>query len=483
MSKEKVLKNLFEQKIKEYKKVKLLGAIVDFLVGLSQYLPEIKKPVKEVPFKEKMIWTLLALIIFFILANISLVGLDTSIRQVQEILFAQTLLAGEMGKLITAGIGPIVMASIFLQLFMGAQILNFDLGSGEGRAKFQALQKVLAVILCFVQGFIYVGSGMLMPLGGAGILNPMTWFITLQIAMGSLILLYLDEIVSKYGIGSGVSLFIAAGVAGGLFWQIFMPPIVNNANTFLAGGGILWKVMTLGDLTLLLPILGIIIIFLVVVFAEGMHVNIPITMGQSGVGGRYPVKFLYVSNMPVILAMALFMNIKLFALFIQQTKIPILTEVMGAISWAISVPYVGGRSLLQGLFDQGITTVTTLAMIQAIIFLIVLIVACIVFGWFWVQMGNQSTQAVAAQLERSGMQIPGFRRDKRVIEKVLERYIPPITILGSIFVALLSGIGDLVLAGVTSGTGILLTVGIIYRFYEEIAKTQQEAIMKLMGKF
>lgn len=460
----------------------LLGIIVDTLIGFSQFLPEIKKPTKEVPFKQKMIWTLLALVIFFILANISLVGLDTGIRQVQEILFAQTLLAGEMGKLITAGIGPIVMASIFLQLFVGAQLLNIDLGSPEGRSKFQALQKILAVILCFVEGFIYVGSGMLMPIGGASIFNPMTWFVTLQIAAGSLILLYLDEIVSKYGIGSGVSLFIAAGVAGGLFWQVFMPPIISSVNTYLAGGGILWKVFTLGDPTLLLPILGVIIIFLVVVFAEGMHVNIPITLGQSGMGGRYPVKFLYVSNMPVILAMALFMNIKLFALFIEQAKVPILTEIMKAVSWAVTIPYIGGRSLLQGLFDQGLNSITMMAIAQAFVFLIVLILACIVFGWFWVQMGNQSTQAVAAQLERSGMQIPGFRRDRRVIEKVLERYIPPITILGSIFVALLAGCGDLILAGVTSGTGILLTVGIVYRFYEEIAKTQQEALAKLMGK-
>ncbi len=459
-----------------------MGAIVDTLIGFSQYLPEIKKPVKEVPFKEKMLWTLLALVIFFILANISLVGLDTSIRQVQEILFAQTLLAGEMGKIITAGIGPIVMASIFLQLFMGAQILQFDLGTPEGKSKFQALQKVLAVVLCFVEGFIYVGSGMLMPLGGASIFNPMTLFVTLQIAAGSLILLYLDEIVSKYGIGSGVSLFIAAGVAGGLFWQIFMPPIDSAVNTYLLQGGILWKVFTLGDLTLLLPILGVLIIFLVVVFAEGMHVNIPITLGQSGMGGRYPVKFLYVSNMPVILAMALFMNIRLFALFIEQAKIPVLTEIAKAISWAVTVPYIGGQSLVTGLFNQGLTSVTMLAIAQAIVFLLMLIIACVVFGWFWVQMGNQSTSAVAAQLERSGMQIPGFRRDRRVIEKVLERYIPPITILGSIFVALLAGCGDLVLAGVTSGTGILLTVGIVYRFYEEIAKTQQEALSKLMGK-
>jgi preprotein translocase subunit SecY len=460
--------------------VRLLGAIIDFLVGLSQYLPEIKKPEKEVPFKEKMLWTVFALIVFFVLANIGLFGLNTMSDSVQQIKFAQTLMASEVGSLITAGIGPIVMASIFLQLFLGAQIIKIDIGSQEGRAKFQQLQKILAVALCFIEGFIYVGSGLLTPIGGAALTNPMTWIITLQIAFGSLILLYLDELVSKYGIGSGVSLFIAAGVAGGLFWQVFLPPIESVLQPQLASGGLLWRTIATGDMTLLLPLVGVAIIFLVVVFAEGMHVNIPITMGYKGTGGRYPVKFLYVSNMPVILAMALFMNIRLWALFVE--KVPIMGEVMKGIAWAVTIPSIGGMSLLHGLIIQGITQTTMIAIAQAGIFMLILIVACIVFGWFWVQMGNQSTEAVAAQLERAGMQIPGFRRDKRVIEKVLERYIPPITILGSIFVALLAGMGDLVLAGLTSGTGILLTVGIIYRFYEEIAKTQQETIAKYLGK-
>ena len=454
--------------------------ITDFLVGLSQYLPEIKKSEKEIPFTQKMMWTVFALVVFFVLANINLVGLDTLSANVQNIMFAQTLMASEVGTLITAGIGPIVMASIFLQLFLGAQLLKLDIHSPEGRAKFQSLQKILAVALCFIEGFIYVGSGLLTPIGGAGLGNPMTWLLTFQIALGSLILLYLDEIVSKYGIGSGVSLFIAAGVSGSLFWQVFLPPIQSMLNPALATGGILWRTFTTGDPLLLLPILGAIIIFLVVVFAEGMHVNIPITMGYKGTGGRYPVKFLYVSNMPVILAMALFMNVRLYALFVA--KIPIIGPAMDALSWAVQIPNIGGMSLFHGLFIQGLTSTTILAIGQGILFLILLTVACIVFGWFWVQMGNQSTEAVAAQLERSGMQIPGFRRDKRVIEKVLERYIPPITILGSIFVALLSGLGDFVLAGVASGTGILLTVGIIYRFYEEIAKTQQEALTKILGK-
>jgi preprotein translocase subunit SecY len=465
--------------------------IIDTLVKLSSYLPEVKRPEKEIPFTQKLLWTGVALVIFFIMASINLVGLDTLSPTVQQILFAQTLLASEAGTLITAGIGPIVMASIFLQLFLGAQLIKLDIGSQEGRAKFQSLQKILAVILCFIEGFIYVGSGMLTPIGGAGLFNPLTWVLTIQIAIGSIILLYLDEIVSRYGIGSGVSLFIAAGVSGALFWQTFLPPIQSALNPAIETGGILWRTFLTGDPLLLLPLLGAVVIFLVVVFAEGMHVNIPITMGYRGTGGRYPVKFLYVSNMPVILAMALFMNMRLWALFVE--KVPIIGAIMDFLAWATMIPNsgntqlfhavsTGGESLVMGLFVNGITSGMLNALTQGAVFLFLLIIACIVFGWFWVQMGNQSTQAVAAQLERSGMQIPGFRKDKRVIEKVLERYIPPITVLGSIFVAILSAGGDFVLSGVASGTGILLTVGIVYRFYEEIAKSQQEMLSKFLGK-
>ena len=447
-----------------------MGAIVNFLVSISQYLPEIKAPVKEVPFKQKLLWTLVALAIFFILGNITLIGMNFDSTSVQQILFAQTILASSVGTLLTAGIGPIVMASIFLQLFSGAKLIDVDMTSPEGRSKFQALQKVLAVALCFIEGYIYIGSGLLTP--NPGMLIPLI----LQIAVGSLILLYLDEILSKWGIGSGISLFIAGGVSAAIFWRTFMPPMGVNTT-----GGILWNVFGTGDLLLLLPLLGVIAIFLIVVFAEGVHVNIPITMGHRGTGGRYPVKFLYVSNMPVILAMALFMNVRLWALFVQN--VPFVNTIMNGISWAVNMPNLDGQSLIYGILIRwGDWGIIMPAIVQAIVFMILLIVACVLFGVFWVEMGNQSTSAVAAQLERSGMQIPGFRKDKRVIEKVLKRYIPPITILGSIFVALLAGGGDLFLSGISSGTGILLTVGIVYRFYEEIAKSQADLLAPLLGK-
>ena len=454
--------------------------VIDSLVGISGFLPEIKAPEKEVPFKQKLMWTVAAVLIFFILGNIWLIGLDTNSGNVQQLQMIQTLLASNIGTIISVGIGPIVMASIILQLFVGAGMLPISLSDPEGRAKFQALQKLFAVALCFIEGFIYVIGGMLVPVGGTSLMNPLVFVVTLQVAVGSLILLYLDETVSKYGIGSGISLFIAAGVSGTMFWQIFRFPIESVTNPALANGGLLWNVFATGNLLLLVPVVAVIAIFMIVTFAEGMHVNIPITMGHRGTGGRYPVKLLYVSNMPVILAVALFANIQLWAMFLGS--IPIIGPIMKGFAWAVSQPNVGGMSLVQGIFVQGINSVTLLAIAQGFVFIILLIIFCIIFGWFWVQMGNQSTEAVAEQLYRSGMQIPGFRKDKRIMEKVLSRYIPPITILGSIFVALLAGMGDMVLSSLASGTGILLTVGIIYRFYEEIAKSQAEALAPLLGR-
>src|SRR3989344_2603146 len=99
-------------------------------------------------------------------------------------------------------------------------------------------------------------------------------------------------------------------------------------------------------------------------------------------------------------------------------------------------------------------------------------------------MAGQGPEAVAGQLQKSGMYVPGFRRDPRIIKKILERYIPPISILGSAFVGLLAGFADLTNA-LGTGTGILLTVGIVYRLYEDLAKQQvfesNPMLAKLVG--
>ena len=93
-------------------------------------------------------------------------------------------------------------------------------------------------------------------------------------------------------------------------------------------------------------------------------------------------------------------------------------------------------------------------------------------------------EAVARQIQSSGMQIPGFRRDPRIIKKVLSRYIPIITVISGATVGFLAAGADMIgTVGNSSGTGVLLTVGIIIRLYEDIAKEQAMEMHPVLRKF
>jgi preprotein translocase subunit SecY len=325
--------------------------------------------------------------------------------------------------------------------------------------------------------------------------------------------MYLDEVVSKYGIGSGIGLFIAGGVSFELFWKAFNPFTQDMGLSLLGGSGVVYRLIAEAGINMysainlyLLPIIFTIVVFLVVVFAEGIHVNIPITMGHKGTGGRYPVKFLYVSNIPVIFAVAVFANFMAVAKLVEG--LPVIGLLFGRLGSIMAPPYNLREDLLAQLPYTSIFTVMAdsvkgvlmffnpfqplspfaaggetigFAIIHALLYLVILTLTCVVFGKFWVEMGNQGPVAIANQLQKAGMSIPGFRRDPRIMTKVLERYIPYVTVLGSAFVAILAGFADLT-GALASGMGILLTVGIIYRLYEELARLQVMEMHPLLGK-
>jgi len=117
-----------------------------------------------------------------------------------------------------------------------------------------------------------------------------------------------------------------------------------------------------------------------------------------------------------------------------------------------------------------------------LVYTLVFLACCVLFGVFWVMMGSQDPESVADQMERSGLQIPGFRADKRVIQKVLERYIPQLTVVSSIFVGLLAVSADLT-GALGTGTGILLTVGILHRMYEQLKQEQLNELNPALRKF
>ncbi len=118
--------------------------------------------------------------------------------------------------------------------------------------------------------------------------------------------------------------------------------------------------------------------------------------------------------------------------------------------------------------------------VHAVIYILFLTLTAIFFGIFWSEMGGMDAKSVAGQLNKAGLQIPGYRRDPRLIEKRLGDYINPLIIMSSAAVGLLAGIADLT-GALGTGTGILLTVGILYKLYEEFEKLKVFEIYPQLG--
>ena len=102
-------------------------------------LPEVAPPQeKKVSFNVKLKWTLIILVSFFVLSSIPLFGLSKN--SLDRFEYLAILLGTDFGSIISLGIGPIVLASLILQLLVGAQIISINTKEAEGKKKFQAYQ-------------------------------------------------------------------------------------------------------------------------------------------------------------------------------------------------------------------------------------------------------------------------------------------------------------------------------------------------------
>ncbi|MFH1013905.1 MAG: preprotein translocase subunit SecY [Thermoplasmatota archaeon] len=484
------------------------------LKPLTERWPAIKKPDGHVTFRTKIFWTVLCLILYFILTNVMIFGLKSDVID----LFSQYrfIMAGASGSIMHLGIGPIVTASIILQLFVGAKIINLDLTKEDDKAIYQGTQKILVIVMIFVEaipqifGYLEPTAGLLNSVGvlGADII------IIAQLVIGAIIVFFMDETISKWGIGSGISLFIAAGVSQSIFTGVFNwlpvsggvvslsnPPAGTIPGTYylatqlslgeIVGGGyesIFMGAPSVGYQNAILPLICTVFIFFLVVFVESSRIELPLAHGKvRGARGRYPIRLLYASNIPVILMAALLANINMFAMLLYQSNLPLLGHQWWIGTYDLTVttqPLAGGAWYLSG--PNGITSWLLPILsggygghaawqyaAKVIIYLFILIIGSILFAKFWIETTNMGPADVAKQIQGSGMQIPGFRRDPRVLKKVLERYIPVVTVIGGAAVGALAGFADAIgTVGNASGTGVLLTVGIMIRMYEDIAKEQ-----------
>ncbi len=459
-------------------------------------MPAVKSPEGHVHFKNKLMWTFGILVLYFALTNIPVFGLSTSSQDV--FLYWRALMAGASGSIVHLGIGPIVTASIVLQLLKGADILHIDTSDTRGQVMYMGLQKILILVMIVIEAAPNLIGGFMQPdavvaaqlFGGNMFIVSLLIFI--QICIGGGLVFLMDEVVTKWGIGSGVGLFIIAGISqaivnGFINWMPLSDPypvgffprlvavVLSGANFIQYFGAELLAFVTT------------IAIFLIIVYVESTRIEIPLAHAQvRGARARFPVKLIYASVLPMILVRVLQANIQMLGMFLSNIGITVLgtfngqTPVSG-LMWYLA-PINGPTQWMWWVTDLGHAPWEVLLRLG--IDITFMVVGGAIFALFWIKTAGLDSKDVARQIQMSGMSIPGYRRNPQVLEKYLDRYIPRVTIIGGVFIGILSVVANLFgVIGAVSGTGLLLTVSITYRLYEEIASQQIMEMYPFMRTF
>ncbi|MFH1521937.1 MAG: preprotein translocase subunit SecY [archaeon] len=441
------------------------------LRNLLYNLPEVRSPTeKKVSFNVKLKWTLVILVGYFILSNVPLFGMVEGSMSRFE--YLAILLGTSFGSVISLGIGPIVMSSIILQLLQGAQILNIDTNNVEGKRFFQAMQKVLAFAFVIFESMVYVlMKGIEAGPGLAGL-------VIFQMCLGGILIIFMDEVVQKWGFGSGVSLFIAAGIGWRLFAQLFQ--FIGIQGTFEASGKVLALVASIivGDGTgaarAIFPVIVTAVLFLIVVFAQSLKVEVPLAFDRiRGHSVKWPLQFFYAGVIPVILVSALVANLQLLGSLLQNW-LGHATFLGGFGSGGQAVSgiafWIGSTPILETIITGSFRWIYAG---QAFFHILFYVVFSVLFAFFWVGTSGMDARSQANKIIHSGMSMPGFRKDERILESILKRYVGPLTIMGGVAIGLLASVADL-LGALVGGTAILLAIMIMYQFYQNIA--QQHAV-------
>jgi len=437
-------------------------------------------------FNLKLKWTLIVLGIFFVLANIPLYGLAQN--ALDRFKYLAIIMGTDFGSIISLGIGPIVMASIILQLLTGAEILKIDTSTVEGKKFFQGVQKLLVFFFIIFEALVYVLMNGLQPVPG------FTGIVIFQLILGGLAIYYMNELCEKWGFGSGVSLFIAAGVSWRLFTSAFQfvdqqgrSCLADFSNTACSGKvlSIIQSVINRDASTLVAALAVLVVtvlIFLVVVWAQSLKVEIPLSYGRvRGYGVKWPLQFFYASVIPVILAAALTANLQMFGGILENWlgRPTFLGEFVNGQAVSGLSYWLQSTNILDLAIRGGLLPTHIL---QALTHVISFVILCIIFSVFWVKSSGMDAKAQAKKIASSGLQVAGFRQDIRIIESILDRYIGPLTIMGGAAIGLLASVTNL-FGALVSGTAMLLVIMIMFQFYQNIAEQHMTDMNPAMKKF
>jgi len=454
-------------------------------------LPEVAQPERKIPFREKVLWTVVTLFIFLVCCQIPLYGIQST-ESADPFYWVRVILASNRGTLMELGISPIVTSGLVMQLLAGSKIIDVDQSLREDRSLFQGAQKLFGILITIGEAVAYVVSGMYGHISDLGAGNAI--LIIIQLFFAGVIVIILDELLQKdYGLGSGISLFIATNICENIIWKAFSPTTINTGRGTEFEGAVIAlfhllvtrpdKVRALKEafyrtnLPNLTNLLATELVFVVVIYFQGFRVDLPVKYQRHrGQKGSYPIKLFYTSNIPIILQTALVSNLYFFSqLLYKKYAGNFLVGLLG--TWR-EIPGGQGSSIpVSGLAyyvspPRSITEVVN-DPFHAVFYMTFILCACALFSKTWIEVSGSSARDVAKQLRDQQMFMAGHREQSLV--KVLNKYIPTAAAFGGMCIGALTVFADF-LGAIGSGTGILLAVTIIYQYFEIFYKENSEGL-------
>ncbi|KAI4239361.1 MAG: hypothetical protein LQ349_000460 [Xanthoria aureola] len=468
---------------------------LDLIKPFTPLLPEVAAPETKIPFNQKLMWTGLTLLIFLVMSQMPLYGIVSSDTS-DPMYWLRMMLASNRGTLMELGISPIISSGMVFQLLAGTHLIDVNLDLKTDRELYQTAQKLFAIIMSFGQAMVYVLTGLYGPPSGLG--AGVCVLLVVQLVVAGLIVILLDELLQKgYGLGSGISLFIATNICESIIWKAFSPTTINTGRGPEFEGAVIalfhllltWpdkqralrEAFYRQNLPNVMNLLATIIVFAAVIYLQGFRVEIPVKSSrQRGMRGSYPVRLFYTSNMPIMLQSALSSNIFLVSqMLYSRFSDNLLVKLLGV--WEQKE---GGSAQLYAASGIAYYMSPPMNFSEAImdpvhtaIYVVFICVACALFSKTWIEVSGSAPRDVAKQLKEQGLVMAGHREQS--MYKELKRVIPTAAAFGGACIGGLSVASDM-MGALGSGTGILLAVTIIYGYFEIAAKEGDMAGLKGM---
>jgi preprotein translocase subunit SecY len=414
---------------------------------MANFIHKVKLVFGDKILRNRILFTLLMLVLFRLMAVIPIPGIDAA--RLQQFLTGNDFFGllnifsgGGLSKLsiIMLGVSPYITASIILQLMtvMFPKLKAMYQEEGDaGRKKFAQYSRLLTVPLALMQGYAFIvllqNQGVLAKLGNFNLITNL-----IVIATGSLLLMWLGELISEFGVGNGVSLIIFAGIVSVMPGEIgnllfaFDPSQLPAYVGFIAAGLlVIWGVVIITEAERPIP----------VTYAKQVRGN----KMYGGVSTYLPLRVNQAGVIPIIFALSI--------LLFPQMIVKFLVNVNNAIIQNVSAFIL---SILSNQLFYGVAY-----------FLLVFI-----FTYFYTAI-TFDPDAVSKNLQRSGAFIPGVRpgvSTSAYIAKTLFR----LTMVGALFLGIIAVLPLIVRAftGISAvaigGTSLLIVVSVVIDLIKKV---------------